>query len=69
MGILSCAIIKGKCERNSQMNSFLLGLSQGAGFMIGLLAVYTVYDLIWERIDAHRVEIARKNAKRRRRGK
>lgn len=51
------------------MNSFLLGLSQGAGFMIGLLAVYTVYDLIWERIDAHRAEMARKNAKRRRRGK
>ena len=51
------------------MNSFLLGLSQGAGFTIGLLAVYTVYDFIWERIDAHKAAVARKNAKRRRRGK
>lgn len=51
------------------MNNILAGLAYGAGFMIGILAVYTVYDFIWARIDAHKAEQARKNAKRRRRGK
>jgi len=49
------------------MSSILQGIGLGAGFMTGVLLIYTVYDFIWMRIDAHRAEMARKNAKRRRR--
>lgn len=51
------------------MNSIIEGFAQGLGFITGVLAVYTVYDYIWTRIDAHRAAQAQKNAKRRRRGR
>lgn len=47
---------------NTLLNYFV----GGAGFMTGILVVYTIYDFITTRIAAHREARANKNRRRRR---